>query len=125
MGLSGFAKLPAYSASKHGIVGLTKTAALEYADKGIRINAVCPGYINTPLLKESPDIKEENFLKGWVKLLEKKALYLILKKLEPSGRFGKPEEVAQTVLWLASSDAAFMTGQTVTVDGGHLAGRTF
>lgn len=125
LGLSGFAKLPAYSASKHGIIGLTKSAAVEYAGKGVRINAVCPGYINTPLLQESPGGKEEKTLKGVMKNIQKKALYSILKKLEPSGRFGTPEEVAKTVLWLSSSDASFMTGQIITIDGGHLTGRTF
>ena len=96
---------PAYVAAKHGIVGLTKTAALEYADKNIRINAVGPGYILTPLLT---NVLDDQALNGLV-------------KLHPIGRLGKPEEVAELVLWLSSSKSSFVTGAYYAIDGGYLA----
>ena len=119
LGLSGFAKLAPYSASKHGIVALTKTAALEYAEKGIRINAVCPGYIDTNLL--GGNVKDT---RGWIKKFKKEMLYALLKKLEPAGRFGKPDEIANAVIWLSSPVSSPITGQALVIDGGHLAGRT-
>lgn len=106
-GLVGFPKIPAYVASKHGVIGLTKTAALEFATKGIRINAVCPGAIMTPMLARFAKDEEEarkNF-----------------SALEPMGRVGKPEEIANAVLWLSSPQASFITGQALAVDGGWLA----
>ncbi len=121
LGLSGFGKLSAYSASKHGIVALTKTAALEYAEKGIRINAVCPGYVDTNLLQGN--IKNTGGFKGWVKKVKKEMLYALVKKLEPAGRFGKPDEVASVVIWLSSQTSSPITGQALVIDGGHLAGR--
>lgn len=96
---------PAYVAAKHGIVGLTKTAALEYANKNIRINAVGPGYIETPLLTKNLPQETINELKN----------------LHPVGRIGKPEEVAELVLWLSSPKASFITGAYYAVDGGYLA----
>ncbi len=95
----------AYVAAKHGVVGLTKTAALEYADKNIRVNAVGPGYIVTPLVKNTLG---EEAMEGLV-------------KLHPIGRLGKPEEVAELVLWLSSSKASFVTGSYYAIDGGYLA----
>lgn len=95
----------AYVAAKHGVVGLTQSTALEYAKKKIRINAVGPGYIKTPLLTENLD-KEQ--IKGLV-------------ALHPIGRLGKPEEVAELVLWLCSDKASFVTGSYYNVDGGYLA----
>jgi NAD(P)-dependent dehydrogenase (short-subunit alcohol dehydrogenase family) len=96
---------PAYVAAKHGVVGLTKTAALEYADKGIRINAVGPGYIKTPLITNAmnDDIR--------------KALI----HLHPIGRLGEAEEVAELILWLASPKSSFATGSYYPIDGGYLA----
>ncbi len=96
---------PAYVAAKHGVVGLTKTAALEYADKNSRVNAVGPGYIVTPLLTNT---LSEEAMKGLV-------------KLHPIGRLGKPEEVAELVLWLSSPKASFVTGSYYAIDGGYLA----
>jgi NAD(P)-dependent dehydrogenase (short-subunit alcohol dehydrogenase family) len=97
----------AYAASKHGVVGLTRTAALEYAQKGLRINAVCPGWVHTPLTEPITSGKPE---------LEK----LIIER-HPIGRAGTPEEVAETVVWLCSDAASFVTGHTMVVDGGFVA----
>lgn len=104
-GLVGAKRMPAYVASKHGVAGLTKTAALEYAKSGIRINAVCPGIIHTSMvdrmfLSRRPDLEDR------------------LAAVEPMGRLGKPEEVAEAVVWLCSDAASFVTGHTMTVDGG-------
>jgi NAD(P)-dependent dehydrogenase (short-subunit alcohol dehydrogenase family) len=103
-GLVGFEGLPAYVASKHGVVGLTKNAALDYVKEGIRINAVCPGVIDTPMVKR--------FTGDDPKVLEN----LIASK--PMGRIGKPEEIAETVVFLCSDGASFITGQALAVDGG-------
>lgn len=106
-GLVGFSGLPAYVASKHGVVGLTKTAALEYAKQGIRINAVCPGVIQTPMIDR---------LTGKDKVVEKQ-----YEEMEPIGRMGRPEEVAETVIWLCSDASSFVTGSAIPVDGGWIA----
>ncbi len=96
-----------YGASKHGIVGLTKTAALEYAKSGIRVNAVCPGVIRTPMVQRSLDRMPE---------LEERFV-----AVEPIGRIGRPEEVAEAAVWLCSAAASFVTGHAMTVDGGYVA----
>lgn len=95
-----------YTATKHAVAGLTKSAAIEYAKKNIRINAVCPGVIETPMLFEFEDFEQRN---------------AGLKALHPVGRFGKPEEIANAVLWLASDAASFVTGTMLSVDGGWVA----
>ena len=96
---------PAYVASKHGVVGLTKAAALEYADKNIRINAVGPGYIKTPLIINTLDEATRNALVN----------------LHPIGRLGEAEEIAELILWLASPKSSFVTGAYYPADGGYLA----
>lgn len=96
---------PAYVAAKHGVVGLTKAAALEYADKNIRINSIGPGYIKTPLVTKSLDEATLKMLEG----------------LHPMGRLGESQEVAELLLWLASPKASFVTGAYYPVDGGYLA----
>jgi NAD(P)-dependent dehydrogenase (short-subunit alcohol dehydrogenase family) len=106
-GLVGFGGLPAYVASKHGVVGLTKTAALEYATQGIRINAVCPGVIHTEMI--------DRITAG------DPAAVAQFTEMEPVKRMGTPEEVAAAVLWLCSGAASFVTGHTMVVDGGTVA----
>ena len=105
LGQAGTKLSPAYVAAKHGVVGLTKAAALEYADKKIRINSVGPGYINTPLVKNSLNDDALNALVG----------------LHPIGRLGESEEIAELILWLASSKSSFVTGAYYPADGGYLA----
>jgi NAD(P)-dependent dehydrogenase (short-subunit alcohol dehydrogenase family) len=106
-GLVGFQGLPAYVAAKHGVNGLTKTAALEYAKSGIRVNAVCPGVIQTPMV--------ERAFRANPQFGEAAAA------LEPVGRLGKPEEIAEAVVWLCSDAASFVTGLPMAVDGGLVA----
>ena len=106
-GLVGFQGLPAYVASKHGIIGLTKTAALEYAKSGVRVNAVCPGVIQTPMVDRMTGKKKE---------AEQQ-----FASMEPVGRMGQPEEVANAVIWLCSDEASFVTGDAMAVDGGWIA----
>lgn len=106
-GLVGFQGLPAYVASKHGVVGLTKTAALECAQLGIRVNAVCPGVIQTPMIDRLTGTNKEAIDQ--------------FTKLEPVGRFGQPEEIANAVIWLCSDKASFVTGHAMAVDGGFVA----
>jgi NAD(P)-dependent dehydrogenase (short-subunit alcohol dehydrogenase family) len=102
----GFAGAAGYVAAKHGVVGLTQAAALEYAPQGIRINAVGPGFISTPMIHE---LEEDMELKRG------------LVGLHPIGRLGRPEEVAEMVIWLSSEKASFVTGAYYPVDGGYLA----
>ena len=106
-GLVGFVDLPAYVATKHGVAGLTRTAALEYAQQGIRVNAVCPGVIHTPMI--------DRLVGGDA---EAEAQFTAL---EPVGRMGSPAEVAQAVVWLCSDAASFVTGVAMPVDGGFVA----
>jgi NAD(P)-dependent dehydrogenase (short-subunit alcohol dehydrogenase family) len=107
LGLSGLAGAATYSASKHGVIGLTKVAALENARNRIRVNAVCPAVIETAMGERAfgaPEVKK----------------YAI--GLHPLGRLGKPTEIAEAVLWMCSERASFMTGQPLILDGGYLAG---
>lgn len=104
LGQVGTAKSSGYVAAKHGVVGLTKAAALEYATRGVRINAVGPGYIDTPLLADLPEAARN-----------------ALVALHPIGRLGRAEEVAELVLWLSGDRASFVTGAYYPVDGGYLA----
>jgi NAD(P)-dependent dehydrogenase (short-subunit alcohol dehydrogenase family) len=106
-GLVGLWGWSAYAASKHGVLGLTKSAALEYAKAGVRINAVCPSIVNTPMA--------ESFTGGDPRVQEH-----ILAQ-QPLGRMGTPAEVAAAVVWLCSEEAAFVTGHALAVDGGFLA----
>lgn len=105
LGTVGTANAPAYVAAKHGVVGLTKTAALEYSSQGIRISAVCPAYIRTPLIEKN---------------LPSEAVEQLV-KLHPIGRLGEPEEVAELVVWLSSDEASFIMGSPILVDGGYIA----
>jgi NAD(P)-dependent dehydrogenase (short-subunit alcohol dehydrogenase family) len=107
-GLIGFPGLPAYVASKHAVIGLTKTAALENAKLGIRINAVCPGVIKTAMIDR---------VTGKDKTVEK-----AYEDMEPVGRMGSPAEVAEAIVWLCSDAASFITGHAMAVDGGWIAG---
>jgi NAD(P)-dependent dehydrogenase (short-subunit alcohol dehydrogenase family) len=104
LGQVGFANSAAYVAAKHGVVGLTQNAALEFSSKGIRINAVGPAFINTPLLSALDDQMKK-----------------ILVTMHPIGRLGKAEEVAELVLWLSSDKASFVTGSYYAIDGAYLA----
>lgn len=103
-GLVGFALLPAYVASKHAVLGLTKAAALAYVQAGVRVNAVCPGSTRTPLLEgfmaQSPEIE---------RAMEQSA---------PIGRLARPEEIAEAMVWLCSDAASFVVGHALSVDGG-------
>lgn len=106
LGQVGFAGAPAYVAAKHGVVGLTKTAALEYGARGLRINAVGPAFIHTPMiasLEDDPATRRQ------------------LVSLHAVGRLGEPQEVAELVVWLSSERASFVTGAYYAVDGGYLA----
>ena len=100
-GLQGFPRHAAYTVSKHGVVGLTKTAAIEYSQQGVRVNAVGPGFIDTPLLTEE--------------------IVQAVTPLHPIGRIGTPEEVAAVVAFLASDEASFVSGSYYTVDGAYTA----
>jgi NAD(P)-dependent dehydrogenase (short-subunit alcohol dehydrogenase family) len=104
LGAVGFAGSAGYSAAKHGVIGLTQTAALEYAAHNIRINAVGPGFIDTPLLKALDDEMKKQII-----------------SLHPIGRLGKSEEIAELILWLSSDKASFVNGSYHPIDGGYLA----
>ena len=106
-GLIGFPGQAAYVASKHGVLGLTKTAALEYGAQGININAICPGTARTPMVEnvvhDQPELQEE------------------LVRLHPIGRIAEPEEIAEAALWLCTARSSFVSGSAIVVDGGYVA----
>ena len=104
-GVIGIKGNPAYTAAKHGVIGLTKSAALDYAAHNIRINAVCPGYIDTPMMTRFTGDTPE----GRAKVIAE----------EPVGRMGKPEEIAAAVVWLCSEAGAFVIGHAMVIDGGQ------
>ena len=106
-GLVGFPGIPAYTASKHGVLGLTKTAALEYAKSNIRVNAICPGVIQTPMI--------DRFTHGEAQIQKQ------LVAGEPVGRVGQPEEITNAAMWLCSDQSSFVTGEYLVVDGGWVA----
>jgi NAD(P)-dependent dehydrogenase (short-subunit alcohol dehydrogenase family) len=106
LGMVGMATAPAYTAAKHGVIGLTQAAAIAYSAQGLRINAVGPGFIHTPMLNA---LEDDAVVKAG------------LIAAHPIGRLGLPEEVAELVVWLASSRASFVTGAYYPVDGGYLA----
>ena len=104
-GRKGFEGLTPYVASKHAVIGMTKTAALEFAEKKIRVNAICPGVIQTPMVERDSGGDLDAY-----------------KEMEPVGRLGQPEEVADLVAFLCSDRSRFITGTAVHIDGGILAG---
>ena len=107
-GLIGGAQRGTYHAAKHGVIGFTKSAALEYATRGIRVNDVCPGMIHTPM-------SEKMIAEG-----QGDELNAMLEKFVPMKRMGRAEEIADAVLWLCSSAASYVTGQSISVDGGYV-----
>jgi NAD(P)-dependent dehydrogenase (short-subunit alcohol dehydrogenase family) len=108
LGKVGFATAPAYVAAKHGLIGLTQTAALEYAAQNIRVNAVCPGFIYTPLLEKAG-------------MQSGSEMHTAISNLHPMKRMGTSEEIANAVIWLCSDAASFITGHALMVDGGYTA----
>lgn len=104
-GLVGGPERGAYHAAKHGVLGLTKSAALEYASRGIRINAICPGLFWTPMAEQMAASGQNDALDALLKAV-------------PMGRCGKPEEIADAVLWLCSDASSYVTGQSISIDGG-------
>lgn len=108
LGTVGFAQAPAYVAAKHGLVGLTKAAALEYSSQGIRVNAIAPAFIETAMLEKAGLTTDEELKQGLI-------------ELHPIGRLGQSDEVAHAIVWLSSEEASFVTGHTLLVDGGYTA----
>ena len=108
LGVVGYENASGYTATKHGLIGLTRSAALEYAKDGIRINAVCPGFIVTPMLEHAG-------------LLYESATRMKIEALHPLNRLGRDIEVANAIYWLCSDEASFVTGEALMVDGGYTA----
>ena len=110
LGVIGLATTGAYAAAKHGVIGITQVAALEYATQGIRVNAICPGFIDTPM------VMQRGIAAG-----SHPEIYQQLAALHPMKRLGKPTEVAEAAIWLCSDAASFITGTALLVDGGYTA----
>jgi len=108
LGHVGFSTACAYTSAKHALIGLTQTVAWEYGTQGIRINSICPGFIETPMLKNAG-------------LLDNKPVHDMIAGMHAMKRLGKPEEIANTFCWLISNDASFVTGASILVDGGYTA----
>lgn len=108
LGKVGFANSAGYVAAKHGVLGLTKSAAMEYATQGVRVNAVCPAFIYTPMLANAG-------------MAEGSEMYNFISSLHPMQRMGTPEEVAGMIVWACSDEASFVTGTSLMVDGGYTA----
>jgi NAD(P)-dependent dehydrogenase (short-subunit alcohol dehydrogenase family) len=108
LGLVGTAYASAYVAAKHGVIGLTKAAAVEYSAQGVRINAVSPGYVDTPMVARTGVMNDPQ-------------IRTMIERMHPIGRIGQPEEIAEAVVWLCEPSASFVTGQTLQVDGGYVA----
>ncbi len=107
LGQVGFPNSSAYVSSKHGMIGLTKSAALEYASLGIRVNAICPAFVETPMIEQGG-------------ITPGSAFYDLIRNLHPIKRLGHPEEIASVVTFLCSPDASFITGDSILVDGGYV-----
>jgi NAD(P)-dependent dehydrogenase (short-subunit alcohol dehydrogenase family) len=112
VGVIGYPRLAAYTAAKHGVLGLTRTAALEYARHGIRVNAVCPGWTETPMVMDEGPAPASD-----------PAAYAAIAGMAPMRRLGAPDEIAGAVAWLCSDAASFVNGHPLVVDGGVTAGR--
>jgi len=108
LGKVGFANASAYTAAKHGVIGLTKASALEYSAQGIRVNAACPAFIITPMLERAGITSNDE-------------IRAAMEAMHPIGRMGQPEEVAKTITWLCSDDASFVSGEALLVDGAYVA----
>lgn len=108
LGVVGFANASAYTAAKHGVLGLTKTAALEYAAKGIRVNSVCPAFIATPMLERAG-------------ITSNPEMNTVVEGMHPVGRLGRPEEIAEVAVWLCTDAASFVHGHGMLIDGGYVA----
>ena len=105
-GVVGFPGLSPYVASKHGVIGLTKTAALEFGSENVRVNAICPGVIDTPMVQRSSEENPESMEQ--------------VTAATPLGRLGEPEEIGDAAVWLCSSEASFVTGESFVIDGGYV-----
>jgi NAD(P)-dependent dehydrogenase (short-subunit alcohol dehydrogenase family) len=112
VGVMGYPYLAAYTAAKHGVIGLTRTAAIEYAARGIRVNAVCPGWTETPMVMDEGPAPASD-----------PEVYAAIASLAPMRRLGRPNEIGRAVAWLCSDAASFVTGHPLVVDGGASAGR--
>ena len=108
VGLVGAAGCPAYVASKHAIVGLTRATALDYAKEGIRVNCICPGVVASPMVSQRTSTSNPELLRAWL-------------DAQPVGRLGTPDEIAAAAVWLSSDAASFVTGHAFSVDGGYVA----